>query len=582
VSGPKPQAKPVAKPQRISFVPQIVLGLLASAGLYIAFTLPAQTTRLADPTPDPRAVAGGYHIHSNRSDGTGTPDEIAAAAARAGLRFIVLTDHGDATRAPDPPQYRHGVLCIDAAEISTASGHVVALGLERASPYPLAGEAADVIDDIHRLGGWAVIAHPDSPKPELRWRGTNAPYDGIEWLNIDSEWRDESIGHLAGTFVRYFVRAPPTIASLFQRPVATLRRWDSAARTRAVVGLAALDAHARLPWRARQDPSPGGGTLAALPSYVQMFRTLAQIAVLDRPLSGDARGDARLVMAALRAGHTYSAVTALAAPASLSFSASENGTTISMGELVGPIGASAGFHARVNDASARVAILHNGVEIAGGRGRAEFSGAITPGPYRVEAYRPGLTVPWMVSNPIYAGRGADLPGPETRAALAALRFVALPAGSGWAVEKNSTSTGAVADDQGAARFSFSLGPGLPAGQFAALATSLDASTADEGFDRVRFTVRADRPMRLSVQVRLPGRGAAGQRWRHSVYADQTPRSVEVNLQDFQPADAATSQRPVVAHVRSVLFVVDTINTATSTAGTLWVSEAALGVGNPER
>ena len=58
----------------------------------------------------PNLVFGAYHVHSARSDGSGTPDEIAAAAARAGLRFVILTDHGDATRAPDPPAYRHGVL----------------------------------------------------------------------------------------------------------------------------------------------------------------------------------------------------------------------------------------------------------------------------------------------------------------------------------------------------------------------------------------------------------------------------------------------------------------------------------------
>ena len=46
----------------------------------------------------PAAVAfGGYHIHSVRSDGTGTVDDIAAAASRAGLQFLLLTDHGDAT-----------------------------------------------------------------------------------------------------------------------------------------------------------------------------------------------------------------------------------------------------------------------------------------------------------------------------------------------------------------------------------------------------------------------------------------------------------------------------------------------------
>ena len=35
-------------------------------------------------------VTGAIHVHTIGSDGTGTADEIAAAAARAGLDFIVL------------------------------------------------------------------------------------------------------------------------------------------------------------------------------------------------------------------------------------------------------------------------------------------------------------------------------------------------------------------------------------------------------------------------------------------------------------------------------------------------------------
>ena len=63
------------------------------------------------------------HVHTNRSDGLSPPDQVAAAAARAGLKFLIFTDHGDATRAPDPPSYRSGVLCLDGVEISTNGGH---------------------------------------------------------------------------------------------------------------------------------------------------------------------------------------------------------------------------------------------------------------------------------------------------------------------------------------------------------------------------------------------------------------------------------------------------------------------------
>ena len=58
-----------------------------------------------------------------------------------------------------------------------------------AAPYPLGGEPRDVVEDVRRLGGFGIVAHPDSPKPELRWRDWTAPFDGIEWLNPDTSWR---------------------------------------------------------------------------------------------------------------------------------------------------------------------------------------------------------------------------------------------------------------------------------------------------------------------------------------------------------------------------------------------------------
>jgi len=520
-------------------------------------------------------VYGGYHIHSNRSDGTGTPDAIAAAAARAGLEFIIFTDHGDATRPPDPPQYRHGVLCLDAAEISTAAGHVVALGLKGPAPYPLAGEARDVIEDIHRLGGWAVVAHPDSPKPDPRWRAGNVEYDGLEWLNIDSEWRDELPLHVAGTIARYFVRPSETIVSLFQRPSATLRRWDLAGRGRPVVGLAALDAHARLPWRSYDRET----TLAARPTYEEMFKAVVQGVLVEHPLSGSPDADSALVMTALRSGHTFSVISAIAHPASLSFTASKGATSAAMGESLDAVGDVVRFRAALPQApSARVVLLHNGVMAAEGRGRLEFSGPASRGPYRIEAYYPGNAMTWVASNPIYIGIPLQSPDPgmpdQTQASR---RVVPLPGSGAWTIEKDPGSTGNVGADAQSWRFNFALAPGSPSGQYAALVTAVDPSLKDEGFDRVKFTIRALHPMRVSVQVRLP-HGAEDQRWRQSVYADETPRPVVVSLQDFLPADHATSQRPIVAHVRSVLFVVDTINTSPGTAGTFWVSDVALGVG----
>ena len=105
---------------------------MAAVFVYGALTLPPRRVSLAPPRDGiDDTVAGIAHVHSNRSDGRGTPDEIAAAAARAGLKFLVFTDHGDATRTPDRPVYRSGVLCLDGVEISTTGGHYVAMDMPR-------------------------------------------------------------------------------------------------------------------------------------------------------------------------------------------------------------------------------------------------------------------------------------------------------------------------------------------------------------------------------------------------------------------------------------------------------------------
>ncbi len=182
----------------------IVAGI--AGGVYLVMPPAARRVTAAD---GPSAVRGAVHVHTRRSDGSGTMDAVAAAAARAGLQFLVVTDHGDASRNPERPAYRSGVLCIDAVEISTQAGHLVALGLPTA-PYPLGGEPRDVIEDVRRLGGFAIVAHPVSDKESSQWMDWTAPFGGLEWLNGDSEWRDESPAVLGRTLLTYPFNREPT------------------------------------------------------------------------------------------------------------------------------------------------------------------------------------------------------------------------------------------------------------------------------------------------------------------------------------------------------------------------------------
>ena len=170
-----------------------VILLLAAIAMSSYMTMPP-AARTLPASPGLRApVRGAIHVHTRRSDGSGTVDDVARAAARAGLNFVILTDHGDGTREPEQPVYRQGVLCIDAVEISTTGGHVIALAVPRTS-YSLGGETRDVLEDIARLGGMSIAAHPSSSRPQLQWTDWNLKPDGLEWVNADSEWRDEPVG----------------------------------------------------------------------------------------------------------------------------------------------------------------------------------------------------------------------------------------------------------------------------------------------------------------------------------------------------------------------------------------------------
>lgn len=523
--------------------------MVAAVVLWAAMSLPPGRITIAATVPEGLAF-GAYHIHTDRSDGSGTIDEVASAAAEAGLQFVILTDHGTASSPPEPPAYRHGVLIIDAVEISTRDGHMVALGLTRPSPYPLAGEARDVIEDVARLGGWTVAAHPDSPKPDLRWRGPAT--DAIEWINADSEWRDENRPlRVMQIALHYLIRSPETIASLFGRPHASIRRWEAAGRTRLVPGLAAVDAHARIGIDEQSEPR-AARTIVARPTYRDMFRTLVQAVWLAQPLSGDAASDADLILAALRSGRTYSAVTAIASPAVLQVA-----TTATQLEAHVP-----------GAPQALVSVLNQGREVASGSGRA-VADVTAPGLYRVEVRWPGRDVPWMMSAPVFVPPVAVVPAAEP-AAPDTSQAIALTPGGSWAVEHHSATTAAQKASDVLNEFTFSFHAQAP-GQFAALVHPLDPAQA---FEEIRFTVRADRPRRLSVQVRLPG-SREGERWVRSVYADETPREVRVRLEDFEPADRQTSRRPVSARLQSLLFVVDEPHTVRGSAGRLEISAVSL-------
>jgi hypothetical protein len=562
---------------RVLRVPALILVVLA---IGVTALLPPRTKPTA--APPASTVRGAFHIHSNRSDGSGTPDAIAAAASRAGLQFIILTDHGDGTRLPDAPAYRSGVLTIDGVELNTTGGHYATIGLP-ASTYPIAGTPTDVIEDVHRLGGFGVAAHPGSPRPSLSWQDWDAPIDGLEWINADSEWRDEPGMPLARALVTYLFRAPATMARLLDRPESVMARWDALAQTRKIVGLAGIDAHARLGFRQRTDPD-AAPIHVRLPGYESSFRTFSNHVVLDAPLSGDPAADAGVLIDAIRHGHVYSVIDALATPGGLSFSATSGDRTASAGDSL-TIAGDVLLQATANaPPGTTLVLLRNGQRIHEVTdGALETNGGKEPGLYRVEAYTAngpgGPVVPWIVSNPIYVGLGL------TAAPVVPVRdpVSRIPARtSEAAAESGPADTSAVqaapltdprartfAGDAAIA-WSFALSPGTPSGQFAAVGVPISAGLP--AFDRVRFVVTASAPMRVWVQLRAPVGNT--ERWGATFYADTERRVIDVPFSHFLSIGVTSSPTPPLDKADALLFVADTLNTKPGGSGRLSISELA--------
>ena len=538
------------------------VGALAVVGLAALAAPPGpRATQTAAFTIAPAAIARGVvHVHSTRSDGSGTIDEIAAAAARAGLRFVVITDHGDGTRPVMAPAYRHGVLVIDGVELSTTHGHYLALGLGQA-PYRLAGDAADVVEDVRRLGGFGVVAHPDSPKPGLSWRDWQAPVDGLEWFNLDSEWRDDSSLRLVRALVYFPIRPVPSLALLAGDGGSLLPRWAAMAAQRRVIGLASVDAHARL-------GSEGGFDRAWVsvraPGYETLFAT-AQVSVeLDAALGGDAGRDAAAVLRALRDGRTFSTIAARAAAGRVAIVAERGGVRARMGAFLpgtGPVVVTVEADA---PREAVIRIVCDGRTITQTFASPTFSRALDPDEagHACQAVvgwpgsSPDRFVTWAVTNPIYL-RAADPPAATAPVVVAPARSEVLAAApDAWRVEHAANAEArlepagappAAADAAPPVRLAYTLAPGARASQYAALVTSDVGVLSWASWLRLRLS--SDRPMRVSIQLREPLGGQAARRWYRSVVIGPEVSTHVVPMTGFLPIDDATGPPPVT-RVRS--------------------------------
>ena len=122
------------------------------------------------------------HVHTMFSkDGRTTMEELLEYADRAGIGCVAVTDHNE-FRAYDLLKDNGRIIIIPAEEVSSAEGHILALGIDRLIPRDLSIQ--ETIDRIHEAGGYAFAAHPYRWWSGLGEENTlKYPFDGIEARN---------------------------------------------------------------------------------------------------------------------------------------------------------------------------------------------------------------------------------------------------------------------------------------------------------------------------------------------------------------------------------------------------------------
>jgi len=121
------------------------------------------------------------HVHTERSrDGFTKLKEIPSLCRSRGLDGIAITDHN---RLCD--NLPVGIIGISGIEISSSDGHVLGLGLSR--PVSRGLTADETIDEIHRLGGVAIVPHPYDPfRSSVNPDSLKSRPDAIEVINASS------------------------------------------------------------------------------------------------------------------------------------------------------------------------------------------------------------------------------------------------------------------------------------------------------------------------------------------------------------------------------------------------------------
>lgn len=348
-------------------------------------------------------ITTNIHMHTIHSDGSGTHQDIADAAIKAGLDAVIVTDHNNLV-SDEEGYYSTGdesVLLLVGEEIhdrkrDPQKNHLLVFGVAR----ELAGHAQDtqkLINAVNKSKGLSFLAHPTDPAAPLFNQGDYSWVDwdvsgftGIELWNGFSEFKTLLQSKIAAIWFAYL---PQRIA---RGPLQeTLDIWDDlTSRGLKIVAIGGSDAHAL--------PGKLGPFRRTVFSYLFHFKAVNTHLILASDLSGEVHNDKNLIYAALRKGHGFVGYDLPSPTRGFRFKATGKKSEAIMGDEINLLD---GITLQIAlPKPAECILIRNGMIIKTWQNRQACSYSVNEaGVYRVEAYLAykGLRRGWIFSNPIY-------------------------------------------------------------------------------------------------------------------------------------------------------------------------------------
>jgi hypothetical protein len=223
----------------------------------------------AAPPPDWLDLAGAVHVHSTYSDGAGDVPTVMEAARKAGVDWVLLTDHNSHQPKRDGWEEKYAgtpPLLLIGTEVTVEHGaFLLALGLPPEWETAPGQKPQTVVNDVLARGGLPLVSLPfDVKHPWRDWNVTGCA--GLEVINLSTVARRHINLFSAAWLVPLYRHkgALAALRALVTRPDQSLATWDRlTAGGRPFVGVAALDAHALMKIGREKYP---------LPSYEDSFR----------------------------------------------------------------------------------------------------------------------------------------------------------------------------------------------------------------------------------------------------------------------------------------------------------------------